>query len=272
VKIAFWSSMHGQANTTSSMLSVVLTLSALYEKKILVTQSHYNLNNLEIPLIGKIQDKEFYRDTGLDALIRISKSRKLTKEMVHNCCISVIRERLDLLLGTRQSNRNIFEIDINKFMSMVIRQCEEFYDLIFIDTNSGGNETSLSILRDADAVVVCLNQSETMLDDFFNNYHKSVVDDAFYLFGAYDGESKFNINNIKRRHKYVNNGNSGVIPYNIEFSDSLADGNMRKYFRYNLDSDSDAASDGFFREVRESTYKLMKYISVRGGRRISSKS
>lgn len=261
MRIVFWSTLHGHG-TTANMLAVCLTAVFRYQKKSLITQSHYNFNNLEIPLIGKISENDFYRDTGLDTLIRCIKSSKLTKEILDNCSTTVVKEKLSLLIGTRQSNRNIFETDITRVMRKILLECNKYYELVFIDTNSGDSILSKNILDEADIIVANLSQNEMMLDNHFKLYDEALHKKTFYLFGTYDKESRYNMHNLRRRYKRLNNKNSGIIPYNIEFSDSFSDGSLLRYFISNINSDEDNIADDFFYEVHKSTCKILQFANA----------
>ena len=49
MKVAFWSPFHG-TGATANLLALSVAVSELMDKKVLVTQTHYNMNNLEGPL------------------------------------------------------------------------------------------------------------------------------------------------------------------------------------------------------------------------------
>jgi hypothetical protein len=90
-------------------------------------------------------------------------------------------------------------------------------------------------MADSDLVVVNLSQNMGMLDIFFPYYRELIRSKVFYLFGNYDVDSKYNINNIRRRYwKEITLVNSGVIPYNTEFLDAQCDGRVCEFIRENL--------------------------------------
>lgn len=261
MKIVFWSSMHGQAST-ANMLAMALAASIGCKKKTLITQSHYNLNNLEVPLIGRIEDKEFYRDIGLDALIRCMKSREITGEIIDSCSVSIIKDKMDLLLGTKQSSRDIFEADISKLMVKIINSGGSFYELVFVDVNSGTGEITMNLLENADVVVVNLRQNEEMLTQYFNTYDRWIMEKLngriFYLLGAYDKASKYSLHNLRRRYKRLKSNNSGIVPYSIQFSDCFSDGSLVKHFTRNMNLDEANIEDEFFYHVSKNVSKIIK--------------
>ena len=57
MKIAFWSPLHG-TGASSGLIAMATAISVIYSEKTVVTQTHYNLNNLERPLLGS-SDKIF---------------------------------------------------------------------------------------------------------------------------------------------------------------------------------------------------------------------
>ena len=181
MKIAFWSPFHG-TGATANMLALSVAISELSNLKVLVTQTHYNMNNLEKPLLGDVEDKEsFFRDTGLDAIMRFFKSGNLTEEQVNNCSIKVSKN-LYLLAGTRASSRESYENKVVQDMvTHIITLVENFYDIVFVDTNSGNNEQSLKVISECDMVIVTVRQGGDALEEALKT---SVLKDkkVFYLF------------------------------------------------------------------------------------------
>ena len=254
MKIAFWSPLHG-TGTTLSLLAAGIAYGELKGKKIILTQTHYNLNNLERPLIGNIGEEDFFRDTGMDAVLRYFKSGNVTGEQISDCTIKV-GNNLFLLAGTRNGNGEGYESTIVKNMILhIISLVEQYYDLVLIDTNSGNNEYSLKIMEECDVVVVLLDQNMYMLDSFFGD---DLFPDkkVFYLFADYDPESKYNIRNLSHRYKKMNKDNTGKILHSTQFTDAVCDERVLRYIKENIDCDSNHADHAFFEALRETVRKL----------------
>lgn len=258
MKIAFWSPLHG-TGTTSSMLAVAIAYAELENKKVLLTQTHYNLNNLEQPLIGDVGEEDFFRDIGIDAVLRHFKSGNITKDQISDCTIQV-GQSLYLLAGTRNSSREGYESSMVKGMlSHIFREVEKYYDIVFIDTNSGENEYSLSVSEECDAVVILLDQNLYMLDSFFENdilKNKNL----FYLFADYDSESKYSLKNLSHKYKKINKYNSARIMHSAQFSDAISDKKVFKFITEDLDCDSYHTGFTFFTSLKDTVLHLKDFI------------
>lgn len=258
MKIAFWSPLHG-TGATSNLLSVAIELSFVDKVKTLVTQTHFSLNNLERPLLGVINSGEFFQNTGLDAIMRHFKSGGLTGTQLENCSIKV-GTGLYLLAGTRISSKESFENQVVQSMiTRIITLADRYYDVVLVDTNSGCTAQSYEIMKACDAIVINLRQDRHMIEgvteDIFFEGKK-----VFYLFSNYDEYSRYNLNNIRRLFKTINKHNSSGIPYNTEFMDSIVDGTVLDYYSENAEADEDYYCSGFFKSVRDTADKLIRFV------------
>jgi hypothetical protein len=260
--------MHGQAGTTSNILATSLISGIYFRKKLVLTQTQLNFNNLEAPLVGANSydesSKNFFREVGIDTIIRCFKAAKLDKETVDNCCISLDNTNMLLLPGSSKTNKETFDHEMETVMSNLLKAIETVYGLIFIDISSGQNPLSLKLVVEADLVVVNLSQNMNKTNEYFMKYADSMpTEKLFYLFGKYDCKSKFNINNIRRKyHKYITPANSGVIPYNTGYLDSQVDGNTVDYIRKNLNCTKTDENAYFIMKAKSATEKVLKLAGV----------
>jgi len=223
-----------------------------------VTHTHYNLNNLERPLLGNVENGDFFRDTGLDACIRHFKSGSITGENVSDCSIK-ISDNLYLMAGTKNSSREGYESRIVKNMiTHIIGVIEEFYDLVLVDTNSGNNEYSMRIIDECDMVIVSLRQDRYLLDSFFENVGFDTKK-IFYLFGDYDTDSKYSLTNLKLIYRKIKRNNSGVIPHNSRYKDALCDEKVFRYLKNNFYSDKDMFDNRFFINLIDTADRILEF-------------
>lgn len=263
MKIAFWSNMHGQTGTTSNLISIAVMSTILYQLNNMVTQTHFNLNNLESPLLCKtsVNAQEYLMDVGMDALARNIKSAPLDKDIIENCSLSLLDKQLSLLPGTTKINRSIYEYDMNKTILSILYEVANYHDIVFIDTNSGQNELTMKVLQNADLVVVNLSQNRNSLNDYAMNYEfrgKKV----FYLIGNYDNNSRYNLKNLRKSFPWLKSKNVAVIPYNTEFMDAQSDGQVIPYMMKNIDCDKEDKNAYFIHEVKVAVNKIMKYAGI----------
>lgn len=252
MKIVFWSPMHG-TGATANMLAITLAIAGRHDSKILMTQTHYAMNNLEGPLVGELdgrRESEYWRDTGIDAVIRYFKSGMLSREIMNSCAID-LTDRLSLLTGTRQSSKQTYDDDIlRRIVSRILDTAEDYYDFVTIDTNSGYSSTSIDTVRSADVVIVTLRQNIDMINELFENEKFKKLDPKriFYLFGSYDAYSKYNLGNIRRMYRRINSRNSGGLPHCTAYMDALCDNRALRYISSNLVAEEYGDSE-FFRAL-----------------------
>lgn len=267
MKIAYWSPVHGQTGATSNMLANALITGILYRKRCLLTHTHFMLNNLEAPLVGRnaknADSSGYFQDVGLDALVRSFKAGKLTREDLENCCISIPNTKVSLLPGTSKRNQASFEYEMNMVILKLLRTMEELVDVVFIDVCSGKHPLSHKILEASDVIVINLSQNTGLIEACLSNYPNLTKQKVFYLIGCYDDNSKYNINNIRRHYrKYLKASNSGVIPYHTSFRDALCDGRAAEFIKDNLGCCKNDENLFFIEEAKKSTEKISKLAGI----------
>lgn len=231
----------------------------------MVTQTHFNLNNLEASLISISQSisKEYFLDVGIDALVRNIKSSPLDEDILENSSISLLNKKLNLLPGTFKNNRDIYEADISKTIYGILHAVASYYDIVFIDTNSGSNDLTMKILQNADFIIVNLSQNKYIIEDYSSNYQLN-PDKIFYLIGNYDRNSRYNLNNIQKNYRWLKNNNTAVIPYNTEYMDAQSDGQVIPFMIHNLNCDKGDHNAYFITEVKKAVIKIMNYTGIKG--------
>jgi hypothetical protein len=269
MRITFWSPIHGQAAVTSNMLVVAFLSGILHKKKSIITQTQFNNNNLEGPLVGSNlknrSAEDYFRGTGLDTLIRSFKAAHVTLNDVENCCISFQNTNVSLLPGTTKINRAHFNDEINKAILGLLNQIDDLYDITFLDVNSGENPVSMEIVKKSDLVVVNLPQNIHVSDDFFENQQKKLETggEFFYLFGNYDCDSRYNINMLRKRYKkYVNKENSGAIPHNALYLDAQNSGSVSEFIKLNINCKKSDVNYYFIEKSCSATNKIIKKINA----------
>jgi hypothetical protein len=270
MKVVYWSPIHGQAGTTSNIITTSLIAGIEYRKKILLTQTQFNYNNLEAPFVGSNSSnrasKNYFMDVGLDTLIRCFKAAKIDKETLENCCISPSNTNLLLLSGTTKINRETFDHEMESVMIYLLRNLEEVYGNIFVDISSGDNQLSQILIADADITVVNLCQNIGVTELYFKNFKDVIAfkpGKVFFLIGNYDCKSKYNISNLRRKyHQDITPSNSGVIPYNTGFHDAQCDGKAVEFIRNNLHCTKEDDNHYFIQKAKSAAEKILKMAGV----------
>lgn len=230
-------------------------------------QTHISMNNLEGPLVGKnvdlniTKEDNIFQDIGLDAAVMYSRIDKLTESTLESCCLTFPDTSLLLLPGTEIKNKETFERDICRYIFRMIHSAEQYVDIVMIDANSGNDDLSFKLMSSADLIIINLTQRRHVLNKLFQEYENRFNDysNIFFLFGAYDNNSGYNINNCRRKYwKYINKNNSAVIPYSTKYMDAQNECNILKMIKeglytYNLDEASK------LNKLLKSRFKLSKY-------------
>ena len=267
MKALYWAPVHGQTGTTSNLLATALVAGQYFSKRGLITQTHFNYNNLEAPLLEANADnnryRKYFREIGIDALARNIKVERLSEEWLDYCCTDIANSNMKLLPGTTQTVRESFDHEMEIIMIPLLKAIEIYCDHIFIDISSGCNPLSMKLMREADIVIINLSQNMNVINLFFESYKDKLPNKVFYLLGNYDDRSKYNLSNIRKRyHKHINSKNSGSIPYNTGYRDAQADGKAADFIRNNLLCKKKDPNYFFIQETIKSTAKILKLAGV----------
>lgn len=291
-KLLFWSPYHGLGQTSNLHVTSTI-LSILHKKSVLLMQTHYKYNNLESPLVGCGIDKgsennELFQGIGLDMAVTYSNMSKLNKKNLESCCLTFPPTSLLLLPGSEVRNKETFDRDIGRSVNYLIRDTDKLVDFVMIDANSGNDELSMKLMDLADLLVVNLTQRRYVVEKFFQEYGEYFrsKSNVFYLFGDYDDNSSYNINNFRRKyHRYINAANSGVIPYCTKYMDVQNESDVLRFMAKGLQSGNkqrlqrllfqlprgvwkdryeQEETDYFFHRARLSTEKICELLKVTG--------
>jgi MinD-like ATPase involved in chromosome partitioning or flagellar assembly len=260
MQVSFWSNYH-QVGTTYNMIAVSIMIALEYKMRVLLAHNHFDKSTLEHAFI----EKKYIRheltdlsDTGIDALSRAVKFNKLEKDDISNYTTTALKNRLDLLVGTRNTNRDIYINNIKGSINMILQSAGGFYDLVFVDTAPGMNEISMKILEKSDIVVINLNQNIHVIEDYLSNC-LGINENLFFILGKYDSDSKFNLKAIKKRF-----GISDIytIPYDIGFADACSESRAVDFFIRNAEADKFDVHYPFISGVKETAEAIINRIGI----------
>ncbi len=273
MKAVFWSNFHGQAKQTANIIAFCRIYAHFCENSLLITQTQHIQNDLEEAILGRQRNQkekqEFYQDGGIDALIRTFKQGPLTEAAVAECCMSLHKnKKIHLLPGSQSSNRSFFDENMNAMFLSLLSRIETYYDLVVIDANPGGNTLSMSLLEQADIIIVSLSQNRGMIDEFLDKYRELSRDKrVFYLFGGYILDSKYCVTNLIRRYPVFNSKNTGTIPFSTGYMDALSGGDTEKFFEINLHAEPRDNNYEFIIECTRTFDKIQGILERAKGRK-----
>lgn len=274
MKIVFWSPLHGQTCTTSALISMAMSI-ALQQKgiKTVVVQSHFSMNQMDYAFLGDSAKKNVLIRRGLDALFDASKSGDFSKETVLSCLVD-ITDNLQLVTAASQVNEGVYAVQMNSMFGGVINALDKYFELTFVDVNAGYSKTSVEIRDKADILVVCLNQNQAALADFFDNYYAEVTkviapSRIFYLFGNYSLSSKNTMRNLAKKYRQLKPTHCGAIIHNPNFMDAVSEGEVLRFFKKNVMCDKFDVNYPFVSNLDAAASKLLALVrkcsTQRGG-------
>lgn len=273
--IVFWSNVHGQSGVTSNLAAISLYIALNYRFKVLLMHNEFNNSSLDEVFISQYdlnnKDENIF-DVGIDALARYSKYNKLDKESIENYTLSLIKDKLDLLVGTSMNNKKVFYNVLNEVNENIFYNSSKYYDFVFSDATAGSNY-SVNILESADLIVVNLNQNIRIIKRFFESeIYSRYSTKCIYILGMYNEDSRFNERNLTRKFLFGEKNNISkalgksnklsIIPYNISFSDALNEGKIIDFFLRNMEIEKKDSNYYFFIQVRKSVEMILNQLGI----------
>ena len=258
MKVLYWGNAHGQAGTSSNMIATAMMNDILYERKSILLQTHFDLNQLEVPLLES-KKRELIRDyhVGIDQLIQGILSGINTKQLLMDSCISLTEQCIDFLPGTQAKHREVYEKGLKEAFHTILDLSQQCYDDVFIDACTGMNLFMEQLWREVDYVVVCLSQNSRVLNDFFDNYTFD-PNKTLFLIGNYDERSELNLKNLCKRYQEMTFQNTMVLPYNVEFRDAMSAARIKEFFYQNIFCDPEDGNFDFIEQVKSLTQLIHK--------------
>lgn len=261
MQVAFWSIIHGQAANTSNLLAISIMSAMEYRLRILITHNNYSRSTLESSLINRKFLKNGVvdlADTGIDALSRFVQYNQIDQEGIENYTTTILKNRMDLLIGTSVSNKELYAKNLGLILPDIYRTINNYYDVLYVDVNSGYSDLSKKVIDESELVVINLNQNLSVLEEFFES--KTDFENWIVLISMYDDNSRFNYKMLSR--KYNLKGKVGVIPYCREFADACNDGKAVDFFMKNISCKKGDSNYEFITEVRKATKLILQKADI----------
>lgn len=260
MQVSFWSNSH-QLGTTQNMAAVAVLTALEYRLRVLITHTHFDRSSLESAFI----EKRYLRneladlsDTGIDALSRFVRFNRVDRDVIAGFSTTILKNKLDLLFGTRNTNREIFFSNLKNVIGTILQSASDNYDLVMIDTAPGDNEISAKILEQSDLIVVNLSQNVHILEDFLEG-SMDYQDKMMILLGKYDANSRFNLKAIRKK---AASAQVLAIPYDISFADACAESRVVDFFMKNLTVERDDPHFPFIQGVRETAEAILARLGM----------
>ena len=200
--VTFWSNGKEETAKTLSIAAIATHMAVEHNYKILVVSTVFNDDTLETcywepkneELLKEIAGDKKDVSAGIDGLVKLTLSNKLTPEAVTNYTRLVFPgNRLEVLSGSKAETYQEYE-KVRQTYGEVIQAANQFYDLVFVDLNKGlDNDYIKGILNMSDLIVVNITQRLKLLKEFEKIRDENMIfkkGNSIVLVGRYDKFSK----------------------------------------------------------------------------------
>ena len=244
MKISFWSHVRGLTGVTTNLACVSALMAIGRMGKTVVLENHYSTNSIgDLILVPEQIDHlhehgEYYSRYGIEYILKRLYSGERGDKLVHNSSIPLFFSSMFYIPQGKIVNREVFEYEFNLVQKELFQALEQLSDYVFVDTEANQNLSSSVILSEADLVVVNLDQNIIHLKEFFTNY-ASIREKAVYLIGNYQPESEWDISRICQEF-HIPKDRIGVIPFNMEMAESMAQVRLMQFLNRNYYKASDS--------------------------------
>jgi len=268
--ITFWSHEKEETAKTSSIAAITTLFTLENNFKCLLTQTHHRNKSLE-SCFWKIVDVEQNKflegkkgvelDTGIDGLLKLLSSNKLTPESITNYTKVIFKNRLEVLFGEKVKTAEEYEI-IKSSYKEIIYSANKSYDLVFVDLTKGTDDiVAQDILKISDLVVVNVSQRMDVIEEYIRIAENDPLFDkkkTLLLLGRYDKFSKYSDKNIARE--------TGIkqiytIPYNTLFFEACNEGLVADFLIKYRNVDENDRNYIFVSETRKIVQAVLDKIN-----------
>lgn len=253
MKIVFWSEKK-EAGTTLNMIVMAFMASIEYSLRTLLISADYNNPDLELSFhggreIAVAELDNFHKkvDYGLDQLIEAG--NQVTLEYLQKHMLEVIKDKIYCLPAGRKKYNFHYPESLAPLMKQIVLTAEAIYDNIFIDCGSKYDLFTRKMMRDADIVVVCMEQNSESFSQFFRK-HYDIGGRLFYLISNYFADDVYNKASLERIFR-MGKENIGAVPYNILLAKAFLSGQTEQYFFKYFNNEDDDRHTSFFQEIKE---------------------
>ena len=143
--ITFVNSIKEETGKTMSLAAIATHMAIEYNNKILIISTtnkegklkscffeDKEIKKFRLGIFGNNNKSLIDGGNGIEGLVRVARSNKLTPEMITNYTRVVFKDRLEILLGVEE-NQNNNEKEIAEEYVDLINVANMYYDKVFVD-------------------------------------------------------------------------------------------------------------------------------------------
>ena len=270
--ITFVNSIKQETGKTMSLAAIATHMAIEYNNKILIISTtnkegklkscffeDKEIKKFRLGIFGNNNNSLIDGGNGIEGLVRVARSNKLTPEMITNYTRVVFKDRLEILLGVEE-NQNNNEKEIAEEYVDLINVANMYYDKVFVDLDNNLDEQiRQQIVDESDLVIVNTSQNYNSLKKLKEKKEKSELlksPKSLILVGKYDKYSKYNSKNITR---FLEEKNQVLtIPYNTLYFEATNEAGVPDLFlslRKTIDSEDRNAI--FIEEIKRASENII---------------
>ena len=133
---------------------------------------------------------------------------------------------------------------------------EYFGENLFLDCSGESGAVCERIMELVDVIVINVPQNPHQIEKL-PNLILGKEEKLIYLIGQHNENSKYHINNIRRRY-HIPKEQIAAIPYNIEFDDALSEGKSVRFLEQNKAAKKKDFNYELIQELKKATELIKK--------------
>ena len=266
--VTFYNSSVEQTGKTMSIAAIATYMAIEHNYRILIISTTNKDDPLKRCFWGEKKKKKnlgifgpnttLEIETGVEGLIRVIRSNKITPDIITNYTKVVFKDTFEILLGCEipPSDGTVIET----MYPSIVKAANQYYDLVFVDLDENvDEETRKTIIHDSDIIVINMSQRLKSINKFKEQKEKNQLlasQKAVVMIGRYDKYSKYNSKNISR---YLGEKNQVLtIPYNTLFFEAAEEAGVPELFlRFRKRLDADDRNAFFIEEIRRASENIV---------------
>lgn len=274
--ITFWSNNEkaiGQTVSTAVTATVaaiehnykVLLISVDFNNKILETSFGAQESNKQI-VKGLVQKAQMSLDSGIQGLLKLADSNRVSPEIIHDYTKIVFKNRLEVLYSPMRIEKKDEEFEIMEKMKNIIVNASRYYDYVFVDLKKGLKYVQQAEILDmSDIIVLNIDQRIDTIEEILNKKEINRMGrKIIWNICKSDKNSKYNSKNLTR--KLLKKEKIFETEYNTLVSEATQEGGIPELmlrFRMIKEDDSNFI---FLNKIKMLIEEIMlRYREMRSG-------
>lgn len=247
--ITFWNDCREQSGKTLTAVAFATQTAIKHNSKVLLISTSIADNTMQncffmkeatrnFNLFNNGRDDNIVVENGVEGLMKLVSSNKLTSSTITDYTRVVFKDRLEIVLGpsgykNAETVRNIEELKKleNGYMEL-INLANQYYDIVVVDLDKMlSNETKENILKFSDVNVFVLSQKVESINRYSElkkNNKELLGIKCVPVIGKYMSKYKYNVKNISR---YLQEKKTiDTLPLNLLYMQASEEGEVADLF------------------------------------------